>query len=340
MQKATVDPTQTPVLVTGAAGFIGFHLARELLRRGVRVAGLDNLNDYYDPALKRARLAILNDFPGFSFIHADLADAAAVNEAFRRYAPAIVVNLAAQAGVRYSIDHPRAYIDSNIVGFFNVLEACRSSASLSGTAVRHLVYASSSSVYGNQQKTPFSVEDDVSRPVSLYAATKKADELMAYTYSHLYGIPTTGLRFFTVYGPWGRPDMAYYSFTERILAGEPIRVFNHGDMLRDFTYIDDVVACVARVLGCPRQGMEPACLYNIGNNRPVRLLDFIAALERALGREANKEFLPMQDGDVYQTFADVSALERDFGFRPDTPVETGLKRFADWYLAYTKEART
>ena len=180
----------------------------------------------------------------------------------------------------------------------------------------------------------------MSRPDSLYAATKKADELMAYTYSHLYGIPTTGLRFFTVYGPWGRPDMAYYSFTERILAGEPIRVFNHGDMLRDFTYIDDVVACVARILGCPRQGMDPACLYNIGNNRPVRLLDFIAALERALGREANKEFLPMQDGDVYQTFADVSALERDFGFRPDTPVETGLRRFADWYLAYTKEART
>lgn len=339
MQKTTVDPTQAPVLVTGAAGFIGFHLARELLRRGVRVAGLDNLNDYYDPALKRARLAILNEFTGFSFIHADLADAAAVNEAFRRYAPAIVVNLAAQAGVRYSIDHPRAYIDSNIVGFFNVLEACRNSASLSGTAVRHLVYASSSSVYGNQQRTPFSVEDDASRPVSLYAATKRADEMMAYTYSHLYGIPATGLRFFTVYGPWGRPDMAYYSFAERILAGEPIRVFNHGDMRRDFTYIDDVVACVARILGCPPQGADPARLYNIGNNRPVRLLDFIAALERALGREASKELLPMQDGDVYQTFADVSALERDFGFRPDTPVETGLKRFADWYLAYTKEAR-
>ena len=339
MLNATVDPARHTVLVTGAAGFIGFHLARELLRRGVRVAGLDNLNDYYDPALKRARLTILNDLEGFSFVHADLADAAAVDEAFRRYAPGIVVNLAAQAGVRYSIENPRAYIDSNIVGFFNVLEACRRSEALSGTRVRHLMYSSSSSVYGNQQKTPFSVEDDVSRPVSLYAATKRADELMAYTYSHLYGVPTTGLRFFTVYGPWGRPDMAYYSFAERILAGEPIRVFNHGDMLRDFTYIDDIVSCVVRMLGCPRQGADPACLYNIGNNRPVKLLDFIAALERALGREARKEYLPMQDGDVYQTFADVSALERDFGFRPDTPLETGLQRFVRWYLTYTKETR-
>lgn len=340
MLTPTIELSGKSVLVTGAAGFIGFHLCGALLRRGVRVVGLDNLNDYYDPALKRARLAELERESGFAFVRADLADDAAVNAAFAVYAPDVVVNLAAQAGVRYSIENPRSYIESNIVGFFNILEACRHSGTLSGVRVKHLLYASSSSVYGNRQEGPFSVEDDVSRPVSLYAATKKADELMAYTYSHLYGIPATGLRFFTVYGPWGRPDMAYFSFTKRILAGEPIRVFNHGDMLRDFTYIDDIVACVLRILACPPAGEDPARVYNIGNSRPERLMDFIAALERALGREAKKEFLPMQPGDVYQTSADVGPLERDFGFRPDTPIGEGLSRFAAWYRAYYGEGRT
>lgn len=325
------------VLVTGAAGFIGYHLCDALLACGARVAGLDNLNGYYDPALKAARLARLEGRPGFSFLRADIADMPAVEAAFAAHAPDVVVNLAAQAGVRYSIENPRAYLESNVTGFFNILEACRHSETLCGRAVRHLVYASSSSVYGNQRKTPFSVEDDVSRPISLYAATKKADELMAYTYSHLYGIPTTGLRFFTVYGPWGRPDMAYFSFTRRILAGEPIWVFNHGDLYRDFTYVDDIVACLVRLLGCPPAGEDPALVYNIGNSRPERLTDFIAALEAALGREAKKEYLPMQPGDVYRTYADVSALERDFGFRPDTPIAEGLGRFAAWYRAYYGE---
>ena len=335
MRKPTLELQGAAVLVTGAAGFIGFHVSRALLAQGVRVTGLDNLNDYYDPALKRARLGLLEREPGFAFVQADLADAAAVNAAFAACRPAAVVHLAAQAGVRYSIENPRAYIESNVVGFFNVLEACRHSGEIAGAPVRHLLYASSSSVYGNRREGPFSVEDDVSRPVSLYAATKKSDELMAYTYAHLYGIPATGLRFFTVYGPWGRPDMAYYSFTEKIFAGEPIRVFNHGDMLRDFTYIDDIVAFVLRVLACPPEGEDPARLYNIGNSHPERLSDFIAALEQALGREAQKEYLPMQPGDVYQTSADVGPLERDFGFRPDTPIAEGLSRFAAWYRGYT-----
>lgn len=325
------------VLVTGAAGFIGYHLCRALLDAGARVTGLDDLNDYYDPALKRARLAQLADRAGFSFLCGSIADMGTVEAAFAKARPEVVVNLAAQAGVRYSIENPRAYVESNVTGFFNILEACRHSAALCGGAVRHLVYASSSSVYGNQEKTPFSVEDDVSRPVSLYAATKKADELMAYTYSHLYGIPATGLRFFTVYGPWGRPDMAYFSFTRRILAGEPIRVFNNGELWRDFTYVDDITACLLRLLPCPPEGDDPSRLYNIGNSRPERLTDFIAALEAALGREAKKEYLPMQPGDVYRTFADVSALERDFGFRPDTPLTEGLRRFAAWYRGYFGE---
>lgn len=322
------------VLLTGAAGFIGFHLARRLLEKGVEIVGLDNLNSYYPPALKQARLEQLAAYPGFTFIKADLVDADAVNDIFKQHSPGIVVNLAAQAGVRYSIENPRAYLDSNITGFFNILEACRHHP------VQHLVYASSSSVYGNQQKTPFSTEDDVSKPVSLYAATKKTNELMAYTYSHLYDVPATGLRFFTVYGPWGRPDMAYFSFTEKLLRGEPIKVFNHGDMKRDFTYVDDIVQGIMNLLFSPPQGTPPSRLYNIGNNQPVDLMHFIKTLESCLMKQGiiNKpavmEFLPMQPGDVYQTFADVDDLIRDYDFKPSTSIEEGLSRFAAWYQAY------
>lgn len=315
-------------LITGAAGFIGFHLARLLLERGEKVVGFDNLNDYYDVRLKVARLALLRAYPAFEFVKGDLADNAAVDALFEAYKPEIAVNLAAQAGVRYSIDNPRAYIDSNVVGFFNILEACRSHP------VKHLLYASSSSVYGNQEKTPFSVTDDVSRPISLYAATKKTNELMAYTYSHLYKVPTTGLRFFTVYGPYGRPDMAYFSFTNKIMNGEAIKIYNGGDMLRDFTYVDDIVKGIDNMLDCPPTGEDPAKVYNIGNNRPEKLMYFIEVLERALGREAKKEFLPMQPGDVYQTYADVDDLIRDFGFKPETGIEEGLGKFAAWYRAF------
>lgn len=327
------------ILVTGAAGFIGFHLAKQLLELGHDVIGFDNLNDYYDVSLKKSRLEELSKHQYFTFIHGDLADASAVNALFREHKPDIVINLAAQAGVRYSITHPRAYIDSNIIGFFNILEACRHHP------VRHLIYASSSSVYGNQQKTPFSVSDIVDHPISLYAATKKSNELMAYTYSHLYGIPTTGLRFFTVYGPWGRPDMAYFSFTEKMVRGETIQVFNHGDMKRDFTYIDDIVQGIVNMLDYPpandgHSGLDPARVYNIGNNKPEDLLYFIETLERCLMAEGvidkpgKKEFLPMQPGDVYQTYADVDDLVRDFGFKPVTTIEEGLGRFASWYKAY------
>ncbi|MGI6238912.1 MAG: NAD-dependent epimerase [Christensenellales bacterium] len=315
-------------LITGAAGFIGFHLSKLLLSRGERVIGFDNLNDYYDVRLKEARLEILREYPNFAFQKGDLADADAVEQLFAEHAVEICVNLAAQAGVRYSIENPRAYIDSNVVGFFNVLEACRRHP------VKHLLYASSSSVYGNQQKTPFSVTDDVSRPISLYAATKKTNELMAYTYSHLYQIPTTGLRFFTVYGPYGRPDMAYFKFTEMILAGKTIRIYNNGDMLRDFTYIDDIVRGVDAMLARPPAGDAPAAVYNIGNNKPERLMRFIEVLECALGVQAKKEFLPMQPGDVYQTYADVDDLIRDFDFRPDTAIEDGLARFVEWYRSF------
>lgn len=324
------DPAKR-VLITGAAGFIGFHLARHLLALGAAVAGLDNLNDYYDVSLKEARLAILEKEPNFSFTKGDLADEVAVERIFLQFRPDIVVNLAAQAGVRYSIDNPKAYIDSNVVGFFHILEACRRHP------VDHLLYASSSSVYGNQEKTPFSTKDNVDHPISLYAATKKSDELMAYTYSHLFDIPATGLRFFTVYGPWGRPDMAYFKFADRITRGEPIQIYNHGDMRRDFTYIDDIITGVEHILCNPPKPDDTGArykVYNIGNNQPERLMDFIRTLEDALGAEAKKEYLPMQPGDVYQTYADVTDLVEDFDFKPDTPISEGLARFAAWYRAY------
>ena len=327
------------LLVTGAAGFIGYHLCDRLLREGCRVVGVDDLNDYYDPRLKRARLARLEGRAGFSFQKLSIADRAAVPELFRTVRPSVVVNLAAQAGVRYSLENPHAYVDANLVGFTNILEGCRH------TAVRHLVYASTSSVYGANTRMPFSVHDNVDHPVSLYAASKKANELMAHTYSHLFDLPATGLRFFTVYGPWGRPDMALFLFTRAILAGEPIRVFNHGRMQRDFTYIDDIVEGVRRVVDKVPEGnptwsgdapdpgtsRAPHRLYNIGNNNPVPLMRLIEALEAALGRRAEKIMLPLQPGDVPATFADVDDLQRDVGFRPATPIEEGVRRFVAWY---------
>lgn len=319
------------ILITGAAGFIGYHLAKRLLSLGAQVAGLDNMNAYYDVQLKKDRLAQLELYPAFSFTQGDLADGDTVNKIFAAFQPDIVVNLAAQAGVRYSIDHPREYIDSNIVGFFNILEACRH------FQPDHLLFASSSSVYGNQKKTPFATTDNVDHPISLYAATKKSDELMAYTYCHLYGIPSTGLRFFTVYGPFGRPDMAYFKFTNKIMKGEPITIFNQGDMYRDFTYVDDIVTGIQNMLCNPPKPNEDGDrykIYNIGNNHPEKLMTFIETLEKALGRTAEKEYLPMQPGDVYQTYADVSELERDFGFRPSTPIAEGLGKFARWYREY------
>jgi len=332
----------SPVLVTGAAGFIGFHLARRLLERGDTVVGLDNLNEYYDPAIKRARLALLDDHPRFDFVRLELADRDGVAELFAKSDFRSVVNLAAQAGVRYSLKNPYAYIDSNVVGFMNILEGCRHHP------VEHLVFASSSSVYGLNTKMPFSVHHNVDHPVSLYAATKKANELMAHTYAHLYGIPTTGLRFFTVYGPWGRPDMALFLFTKAILEGRPIDVYNNGRMQRDFTFIDDIVEGVVRVLDRPARpnpawsgeapdpcsSPDPYRLYNIGNNNPVELMDFIGAIEDALGRKAEKNFLPMQPGDVPATYADVDDLTRDAGFKPSTPIAEGIRRFVDWYRTY------
>ncbi|MEM7237980.1 MAG: NAD-dependent epimerase [Pseudomonadota bacterium] len=331
-----------PVLVTGAAGFIGYHLAARLLDAGVAVTGLDNMNAYYDPALKRARLAELDGRPGFAFHRADLADREAVTALIAAAVPTHVVHLAAQAGVRYSIENPHAYADANLTGFLNVLDACRHAG------VRHLVYASSSSVYGGNTRQPFRVGESVDHPVSLYAATKKANELMAHSYAHLYALPATGLRFFTVYGPWGRPDMAYYLFTRAILAGEPIKVFNHGDMRRDFTYIDDIVEGVCRLIPrapAPDPGFDrarpdpgtswaPHRLYNIGNDSPESLGDLIATLETLLGRTADKTYLPMPPGDVQSTWADVSALTRDVGFRPATPLADGLARFVAWYRDY------
>lgn len=316
------------VLVTGAAGFIGFHLSQALLKKNYMVVGYDNINDYYDVNLKYARLDVLKNFDNFKFIHADLADADAVNKAFEEFHPQIVVNLAAQAGVRYSIENPRAYIDSNIIGFFNILEACRHNP------VEHLLYASSSSVYGNQEKTPFSVDDQVDRPISLYAATKKSDELLAFSYAHLYKIPATGLRFFTVYGPYGRPDMAYFGFTNKIFADEPIKIFNNGDMLRDFTYIDDIVTGILNILPCTPEADangDMYKIYNIGNNKPEKLMTFIETLEDVIGIKAKKEYLPMQAGDVYQTYADVSELEKNFGFKPQTTIREGLTNFINWY---------
>ncbi|HEY0861929.1 NAD-dependent epimerase [Pseudoxanthomonas sp. F37] len=330
------------VLVTGAAGFIGSHLSERLLARGDEVLGYDNLNAYYDPALKEARLARLLPQAGFGFVRASLEDRAALEAAFDDFKPQRVVNLAAQAGVRYSLENPHAYIDSNIVGFLNILEACRH------RGIEHLVYASSSSVYGANRKLPFAVEDSVDHPVSLYAASKKANELMAHTYSHLFGLPTTGLRFFTVYGPWGRPDMALFLFTRRILAGEPIDVFNHGHHTRDFTYIDDIVEGVIRTLDrvpgpdpaydplapTPASSLAPYRVYNIGNHQPVQLLRYIEVLEDCLGRKAEKRLLPLQPGDVPDTEADVEALRRDTGYSPATPIETGVRRFVEWYRAF------
>ena len=330
------------VLVTGAAGFIGAALSAALLERGDRVVGVDSLNDYYDVSLKRARLARLTALPGFEFLQLDVAAREGVAALFSRHRFDAVAHLAAQAGVRYSIDHPHAYADANLVGFLNVLEGCRHAK------VGHLVFASSSSVYGASVRTPFSENHSVDHPISLYAATKKANELMAHTYAHLYGLPCTGLRFFTVYGPWGRPDMAYFKFTRGILAGEPIPVYNRGEMARDFTYIDDIVEGVMRVLDRPAapdpdwdparpavaSSTAPYRIYNIGNNRPVKLMEFIGTLEKCLGRKAVLDLLPMQPGDVPSTAADISALGKATGFAPSTPVETGLARFVAWYHEY------
>ena len=330
------------ILVTGAAGFIGNAVSLALLERGDEVIGLDNLNDYYDVSLKEARLERAKPYRGFTFLRLDVADREALAEAFRRHRPERVVHLAAQAGVRHSLTHPHAYADANLVGFLNVLEACRHHE------VEHLVYASTSSVYGANARLPFSVHHNVDHPLSLYAATKKANELMAHAYSHLYGLPTTGLRFFTVYGPWGRPDMALFKFTRAILAGEPIEVYHHGRHKRDFTYIDDIVEGVVRTLDRlpapdpawraedpdPATSAAPYRIYNIGNHTPVELLRFIEILEHCLGRKAEKRLLPMQPGDVEATCADVEDLTRDVGFRPDTPIEEGIRRFVAWYRDY------
>ena len=320
------------VLVTGAAGFIGAYVCRRLLESGIAVTGIDNLNDYYDPALKQARLDQLREFPAFSFRRLDLADREGMAALFAGLRPDYVVHLAAQAGVRYSVDHPHVYIESNLMGFLNILEGCRH------TGVKHLVYASSSSVYGLNTKMPFSVADMTDRPASLYGATKKANELMAHSYSHLYGIPATGLRFFTVYGPWGRPDMAYFSFTHAIEAGKPISLFNHGKMKRDFTYIDDIVEGIVRVLrhvpDRPAPGLPPCRVYNIGNENPVELERFVQILEECIGKKAIIEYLPMQAGDVVATYADVQDLMADVGFHPVTSPEVGLRKFVEWYREY------
>jgi len=332
------------ILVTGAAGFIGSALALRLLERGDTVIGIDNHNDYYDPAIKEARLERHANHPNYTHLRIDLADRAAIEAAFATHRPQRVVNLAAQAGVRYSIENPLAYIESNIVGFAHMLEGCRHNG------VEHLVYASSSSVYGANTTMPFSVHHNVDHPLSLYAASKKSNELMAHTYSHLYGLPTTGLRFFTVYGPWGRPDMALFKFTKAILAGQKIPVFNHGKHRRDFTYIDDIVEGVIRVLDRPAppnphwsgaapdpgSSAAPWRVYNIGNNRPVELMDYIAALEQALGCKAEMEMLPLQPGDVPDTYADVTDLAQEFGYQPSTPVPEGIARFVAWYRGYFK----
>ena len=329
-------------LVTGAAGFIGYHVCERLLARGDEVVGLDNLNDYYEPALKRARLDRLSRQPNFRFTRAELADQPAVDGLFSAERFPRVIHLAAQAGVRYSVSHPHAYAASNLAGFLTVLEGCRHHG------VEHLTYASSSSVYGLNSATPFSEGQNVDHPVSLYAATKKANELMAHAYAHLYGVRVTGLRFFTVYGPWGRPDMAYFLFTRAILEGRPIQVFNHGKMRRDFTYIDDVVEGVVKVSDRPASpsagwsgsdpdpatSPAPYRLYNIGNNQPNELMDLIQAVERSVGKTAEKIFVPMQQGDVPTTYANIDALDRDFGYRPGTPLDVGIARFVAWYREY------
>ena len=318
------------VLITGAAGFIGYHLSQRLLSQGIEVYGIDNMNDYYDVGLKKTRLSGLQQNENFSFTEGDIADKEKVEGIFKSFRPDTVMNLAAQAGVRYSITNPDSYIKSNVIGFYNILECCRH------YPVDHLVFASSSSVYGGNKKVPYSEADKVDNPISLYAATKKSDELLAYSYSHLYGIPATGLRFFTVYGPMGRPDMAYFGFAEKIMHGKKIDIYNNGDMLRDFTYIDDIVEGVTRILTHIPVPDDPTGakykIYNIGNHNPVRLMDFITVLEKAIGREAEKNFMPMQPGDVYETYADVTELMKDVGFKPSTSIETGIQNFADWYL--------
>ena len=332
------------VLVTGAAGFIGFHLCKRLIENGVRVVGLDNLNAYYDVKLKHDRLSLLQPHEGFTFMKMDLADRAGMDKLFNENRFEVVVNLAAQAGVRHSLKDPYSYVDSNVVGFLNILEGCRHSG------VAHLVFASSSSVYGANTRLPFSVHNNVDHPLSLYAATKKSNELLAHSYCHLYGIPATGLRFFTVYGPWGRPDMAAYLFITAILAGEPIKVFNYGKMKRDFTYIDDIVEGVVRTMSLipkpfpewngdspdPGSSRAPYRIYNIGNNNPVELEYFIEVIEKAIGKKAQKEFLPMQMGDVPATCAEVDDLAQAVGFSPSTPIEEGVARFVEWYKWYHK----
>ena len=336
--------TDDAILVTGAAGFIGFHVAQRLLSSGRAVVGLDSVNEYYDPVLKEARVEILKRERNFTFVKSDLADRAATKALFARHRFPVVVHLAAQAGVRYSLENPHAYTDANIEGFLNVLEGCRHHG------CKHLVFASSSSVYGANTKLPFSVNDNVDHPISLYAASKKANELMAHAYSHLYRIPATGLRFFTVYGPWGRPDMAMFIFAKAIVEGKPIRLFNAGNMRRDFTYVDDVVEAIARLIDRPPQGNptwtgadpDPASssapwkIYNIGNNRPEELMHVVALLEKEFGRPAIKEMLPMQPGDVPATYADVDDLARDVGFKPSTTIEDGIARFSKWFREYHK----
>jgi len=330
------------ILITGAAGFIGFHTAKILLQRGDEVVGLDNLNDYYEVTLKQARLAQLTQYPNFRFVRMDLADRPGIAELFKQEKFQRVINLAAQAGVRYSIQNPLAYIDSNVVGFANILEGCRHNG------VEHLVYASTSSVYGANTRMPFAVTQNVDHPLSFYAATKKANELMAHTYAHLYRLPVTGLRFFTVYGPWGRPDMALFLFTKNILAGKPIDVFNYGNHRRDFTYVADIANGVVRAMDRvaqpnpewdsnnpdPSSSNAPYRLYNIGNNQPVELMKYIQTLEQCLGKKAELNLLPLQVGDVPDTYADVEALVRDVGYKPATPVEVGIRNFVDWYLSY------
>jgi len=334
-----------PLLITGTAGFIGFHLAKKALEKGHAVLGFDNVNPYYDPRIKEARLEILRKFSGFIFHKGELTDITAVEKAFVDSKAGTIVHLAAQAGVRYSLENPRAYVDSNIIGFLNILEACRRHT------VNHLTYASTSSVYGANTHMPFTEHEGVNHPLTFYAATKKANEMMAHSYSHLFGFPTTGLRFFTVYGPWGRPDMALFKFTKNILAGEPIDVYNHGHHKRDFTYVDDIVEGVYRTAMRPAQpnpawdgnapdpasSQAPFRVYNIGNNNPVELLDYIRVLEEKLGKKAILNLLPLQPGDVPDTRADVSDLIRDTGFKPATSVETGISRFVDWYREYYRE---
>jgi len=326
------------ILVTGCAGFIGFHLSKRLLSNNYTIIGIDNLNDYYDVDLKHARLDLLKEYKNFSFALSSIEDKKAMEEIFAENDIDIVINLAAQAGVRYSLENPYAYIQSNVIGFMNILECCRHHQ------IEHLIYASSSSVYGANTKMPFSTNDNVDYPVSLYAATKKANELMAHTYSHLYDLPTTGLRFFTVYGPWGRPDMSYFKFAKAIINGEKMEVYNSGNMKRDFTYIDDIVEGIVRLLDKKPERIKlpsissnaPYKIYNIGNNQPVELMHFISVIEEKIGKKAFKEFLPMQAGDVLITYADVEDLEQDVGFKPKTMIDEGIKKFVDWYKEYYK----